>query len=133
MPFYQAMLDWNTTIDLSPNRFTSWACARWRASARRWIGLVAAAGFTGTRAEFQKSISTDPRFFYTRPEDMLAGYRDIAKRADAELPKFFAVLPRQTYGIRAMRPEEGNNAEHYTLRREPTAAVPATSRPTSTT
>jgi len=45
---------------------------------------------------------------------MLAGYRDIAKRADAELPRFFAVLPRQTYGIRAMRPEEGNNAEHYT-------------------
>jgi uncharacterized protein (DUF885 family) len=44
---------------------------------------------------------------------MLAGYRDIAKRADAELPKLFAQLPRQTYGIRAMLPEEGDNAEHY--------------------
>ena len=46
---------------------------------------------------------------------MLAGYRDIAKRADAELPKLFAQLPRQPYGIRAMRPEEGDNSEHYTL------------------
>ena len=46
---------------------------------------------------------------------MLAGYRDIAKRADAELPRLFAELPRLPYGIRAMRPEEGDNSEHYIL------------------
>jgi uncharacterized protein (DUF885 family) len=114
MPYYQAMLDWNTTTDLSPQQIHELGLREVARIGARMDGLVAAAGFTGTRAEFQKSISTDPRFFYTRPEDMLAGYRDIAKRADAELPKFFAVLPRQTYGIRAMRPEEGNNAEHYT-------------------
>jgi uncharacterized protein (DUF885 family) len=76
--------------------------------------IVVSTGFKGTRREFQKFISTDAQFFHTRPEDMLAGYRDIAKRADAELPRLFAELPRQPYGIRAMRPEEGNNAEHYT-------------------
>ena len=76
--------------------------------------IVAATGFKGTRAEFQKFITTDPQFFYTRAEDMLAGYRDIAKRADAALPAMFAELPRQTYGIRSMAPEQGNNAEHYT-------------------
>src|SRR5207249_5065710 len=31
---------------------------------------------------------------------LVTGYRDIAKRADAELPKLFAVLPRNTYGVR---------------------------------
>ena len=71
-------------------------------------------GFKGTRAEFHTFLVTDPRFFYTDPEAMLAGYRDIAKRADAELPKLFAQLPRQPYGVRAMLPEEGDNAEHYT-------------------
>jgi uncharacterized protein (DUF885 family) len=114
MPFYQALLDWNTTTDLSPRQIHELGLREVARIGAQMDGSVAAAGFTGTRAEFQKAISTDPRFFYTRPEDMLAGYRDIAKRADAELPKFFAVLPRQTYGIRAMRPEEGNNAEHYT-------------------
>ena len=74
---------------------------------------VAAAGFNGTRAEFQKFISTDPQFFYSRAEEMLAGYRDIAKRADAALPALFAELPRDLPGIRAMRPEEGDNAERY--------------------
>ena len=73
---------------------------------------VAAAGFKGTRAEFQSFLNKDPQFFYTRADDMLEGYRDIAKRADAVLPGFFAVLPRLPYGVRAMRPEEGDNAEH---------------------
>ena len=76
---------------------------------------VAASGFKGTRAEFQKSIRVDPRFLYTNAEDLLAGYRDIAKRADAQLPRLFAELPRLPYGIRAMPPEEGENAEHYSL------------------
>jgi len=114
MPFYQAMLDWNTTTDLNPQQIHELGQREVARIGEQMDLTVAAAGFTGTRAEFQKFISTDPRFFYTRAEDMLAGYRDIAKRADAELPKLFAELPRQTYGIRAMRPEEGNNAEHYT-------------------
>ena len=114
MPFYQTMLDWNTSTDLSAQQIHELGLREVARIGAQMDGSIAAAGFTGTRAEFQKFISTDPRFFYTRPEDMLAGYRDIAKRADAELPKFFAVLPRQPYGIRAMRPEEGNNAEHYT-------------------
>jgi uncharacterized protein (DUF885 family) len=75
--------------------------------------VAAGTGFKGTRTEFQKSINEDPKFYYTKAEDLLAGYRDIAKRADAELPRFFAELPRLPYGIRAMRPEEGDNAEHY--------------------
>jgi len=114
MPLYQAMLDWNTTTDLTPQQIHELGLREVARIGAQMDGTVAVAGFTGTRAEFQKFISSDPRFFYTRPEDMLAGYRDIAKRADAELPKLFAVLPRQPYGIRAMRPEEGNNAEHYT-------------------
>ena len=32
---------------------------------------------------------------------------------DPELPRLFAELPRLPYGVRAMAPEEGNNAPHY--------------------
>jgi len=114
MPYYQSMLDSNTTTDLTPRQIHDLGLREVARIATLMDRSVAGAGFTGTRAEFQKFISSDPRFFHTRAEDMLAGYRDIAKRADAELPRFFAVLPRQTYGIRAMRREEGDNAEHYT-------------------
>jgi len=114
LPFYQALLDWNTTTDLNPTQIHELGLREVARIGAQMDAIVTATGFNGTRAEFAKYVSTDPRFFYTKAEDMLAGYRDIAKRVDAELPKFFAVLPRLPYGIRAMRAEEGNNAEHYT-------------------
>lgn len=76
--------------------------------------VIASTGFKGSFAEFVQSIKSNPRFFHTSAEGMLMHYRDIAKRADAELPKLFAELPRLPYGIRAMEPYEGDNAEHYT-------------------
>ena len=112
--YYQWLLDWNTTTELTPKQIQNLGMREVSRIGAQMDAIVASTGFPGTRAEFQKFISTDPRFFYSRPEDMLAGYRDIAKRIDAELPKFFAVLPRLPYGVRAMRPEEGNNSEHYT-------------------
>lgn len=49
---------------------------------------------------FLEYLRTDSRFYYTDPEDLLRGYRDISKRIDAELPKLFKTLPRLSYGVR---------------------------------
>ena len=93
-PFYQALLDWNTTTALNPTQIHELGLREVARIGAQMDAIVPATGFKGSRAEFRKFISTDPQFFYTKAEDMLAGYRDIAKRADAELPKFFAELPR---------------------------------------
>ena len=69
--------------------------------------------FEGDFAAFVQYLNTDPRFFHTSPEALLAGYREIAKRLDAELPKLFAELPRAPYGIVAMPAHMGNRAEYY--------------------
>jgi hypothetical protein len=75
--------------------------------------VIASHGFKGTFAEFVQFLNSDPRFFFKTAEERLRAYRDIAKRADAELPKLFAELPRTPYGIRAMEAYEGDNADHY--------------------
>ena len=75
--------------------------------------VIASTKFKGTFAEFVDFIRTDPQFFFKTGEDRLRAYRDIAKRADAELPKLFAELPRTPYGVRPMQPYEGDNADHY--------------------
>jgi uncharacterized protein (DUF885 family) len=111
--YYEARLAFYTTTRMTPREVHDLGLAEVARIGREMDATVKAAGFAGTRAEFQKWLNTDPQFFYTRAEDMLAGYRDIAKRADAILPRYFAVLPRLPYGVRAMRPEEGDNAEHY--------------------
>ena len=75
--------------------------------------VIATTGFKGTFAEFNAFIYKDKRFFFGKPEERLRAYRDIAKRADAELPKLFAELPRMPYGIRAMEAYEGDNSDYY--------------------
>lgn len=57
-------------------------------------------GFKGSLMEFFKYLRTDKQFYYHKGTELLAGYRDISKRADPELIKLFGILPRQPYGIR---------------------------------
>lgn len=70
--------------------------------------------FDGDFAAFVQYLNTDPKFFHKSPEALLAGYRDIAKRIDAELPRLFVELPRAPYGVRSMPAHLGpDNAEYY--------------------
>ncbi len=69
-----------------------------------------AAGFSGDQAAFFRFLATDPRFFYGDAASLLTGYRDIAKRIDAELPRHFGTLPRLTYGVSAMPDYEARTA-----------------------
>ena len=65
-------------------------------------GLMAETGFKGDFKEFLNFLRTDPQFFYSSAEELLSGYRDIAKRIDPELSKQFGKLPRLTYGVKAV-------------------------------
>jgi uncharacterized protein (DUF885 family) len=51
---------------------------------------------------FTERLRTDRSLYYTDAEDLLDGYRVIAKRIDAELPRFFGRLPRLPYGVKEM-------------------------------
>jgi len=53
-------------------------------------------------AAFVNDLRDNPRFYYTDKEELLRGYRDIAKRIDAALPTLFGKLPRNSYGVREM-------------------------------
>jgi uncharacterized protein (DUF885 family) len=64
--------------------------------------VMRAAGFDRDLAAFFAFLRSDPRFFYSRPEELLAGYREIAKRADPEVIRLFGRLPRLPYGVIAM-------------------------------
>jgi uncharacterized protein (DUF885 family) len=73
------------------------------------------AGFAGSEAEFADQLAHDPKYYYTSADDLLAGYRDIAKRVDPQLTRLFVTLPRTPYGIRAIPAYQGaNTAEYYT-------------------
>ncbi len=98
--YYAYAIRNNTTTALSADsihRIGMTEVARIRAAMDSVVQRVQ---FKGTFPEFLVFLRTDPRFYYTKPEELLAGYRDISKRVDAELPKLFAELPRNSYGVK---------------------------------
>ena len=55
--------------------------------------------FKGSFADFFHFLRTDKQFYAETPEQLLMIARDMAKRADAQLPRFFKTLPRKPYGV----------------------------------
>ena len=61
--------------------------------------IIKAVDFDGTFAQFLEFLRTDAQFYVTTGDALLMHARDIAKRIDAELPKYFKTLPRRPYGV----------------------------------
>jgi len=61
--------------------------------------IIADLNFKGSFADFLKFLRTDDQFYAKTPKELLMYARDISKRIDAELPKFFKTLPRKPYGV----------------------------------
>ena len=61
--------------------------------------IIDALGFKGSFADFLQFLRTDEQFYAKTPRELLMLARDIAKRADAQLPRFFKTLPRKPYGV----------------------------------
>ena len=55
--------------------------------------------FKGSFVDFLEFLRTDKQFYPKTGKELLMFARDISKRIDAELPKFFKTLPRKPYGV----------------------------------
>jgi uncharacterized protein (DUF885 family) len=88
-----------TTTNLTPEQIHQIGLSEVKRIRGEMDALIATTGFKGSFEDFTRFLRTDPRFFYDKPEDLLTGYRDIAKRIDPELVKLFGRLPRLPYGV----------------------------------
>jgi uncharacterized protein (DUF885 family) len=90
----------HTTTNLTPDQIADIGVkevARIHGDMEQVIQQV---GFKGSFKEFQASLRSDPRFYAQSREELLMHAALIAKRIDDELPKWFGLLPRLTYGVR---------------------------------
>ncbi|HVZ46044.1 MAG TPA: DUF885 domain-containing protein [Ramlibacter sp.] len=110
---YEMQVRHNTTTSLKPADIHALGLRELARIRAEMEDVMRRTGFTGDFAAFVHYIETDPKFFHTSPEALVAGYRDIAKRIDAQLPTLFAELPRMPYGVRAMPAFMGPNAAEY--------------------
>ena len=98
--WYQHRIHTMTTTKLTPREIHAIGLREVKRIRAEMEGIKKKTGFKGSLGDFFKFLRTDERFYYKRGAALLAGYRDISKRADPELIKLFGTLPRQPYGIR---------------------------------
>lgn len=100
--YYRARVAYFTTLDIGPDAVHELGLrevARIRAAME---AIVEEVGFSGSFAEFQGFLRTDPQFYVTSAEQLLKENAWVAKRIDGRMPEFFATLPRLPYGVRPM-------------------------------
>lgn len=111
--YYELAVRSSTTTGLSAREIHDIGKREVARIRKEMDGIMKQVGFKGSFPAFLQFLRTDPRFYYTKGEEILPGYRDIAKQVEPELPKLFAELPRTPYGIREIPAYQGETAEHY--------------------
>ncbi len=99
---YVYLVRLQTTTNLSPERIHELGLREVARIGAEMDKVQASVGFKGTRVEFLDFVATDPRFApYRTEQEVLDGYRAIANRVLAAVPRFFSHGPRAKFEIRA--------------------------------
>ena len=96
---YAFHVRWQTTTPLTPQEIHEIGLAEVKRIRGEMDKVIQSTGFQGNFHAFTEFLRTDPRFYYTQPDDLVDGYRIIAKKIDPELAHEFGKLPRLPYGV----------------------------------
>jgi uncharacterized protein (DUF885 family) len=96
---YAFHVHWQTTTDLTPQQIHEIGLSEVKRIRAEMDKVNESVNFKGSFHEFTEFLRNDPRFYYDKPDDLVNGYRIIAKRIDPELAHEFGKLPRLPYGV----------------------------------
>ena len=88
-----------TTTKLSPDEVHAIGLREVARIRSEMEAMRAKIGFKGSLKELLHFLWTDPGFYFESGAELLAAYRDLAKRIDPLLVKVFRKLPRTPYGV----------------------------------
>ena len=101
--FYQNRINYYTTSTLySADEIHQIGLKEVARIKEEMIKIIEDLNFKGSFKEFFKFLRTDDQFYAKTSKELLMYARDISKRADEQLPRFFKTLPRKPYGVAAV-------------------------------
>lgn len=98
--WYAFLVRSSTTTDLKPADIHKLGLSEVERLQKEMEKIKDQVKYKGDVHDFHEFLKTSPQFFFEKSKDLLAAYREIAKRIDPELPRLFGRLPRLPYGIR---------------------------------
>ncbi len=105
----------STTLPLSPDEIHAIGLKEVARILGEMEGVRKQVGFAGDLKAFFKHLQDDPKYYFTKPEDLLAGYRDLQKKINGLTPKLFDIQPKADYEVReveAFRAESAAGASY---------------------
>jgi uncharacterized protein (DUF885 family) len=96
---YAFHVGWQTTTNLTPQQIHEIGLSEVKRIRAEMDKVIASTNFQGSFHEFTEFLRNDPRFYFEKPDDLVNGYRIIAKKIDPELAHLFGKLPRLPYGV----------------------------------
>jgi len=96
---YAFHIRWQTTLNLTPQQIHEIGLSEVKRIRAEMDKVIASTKFQGSFHEFTEFLRNDARFYYDKPDDLVNGYRIIAKRIDPGLAHLFGKLPRLPYGV----------------------------------
>lgn len=112
--FYQNRAEHYTTTTLSAKQIHEIGLAEVKRIRAEMAEIIEQVEFEGSFAEFLTFLRTDPQFYPKTANELIKEASYIAKKMDAQLPKFFKFLPRTPYGV---EPVPAHIAPKYTTGR----------------
>ena len=98
--FYQNRIDYYTTSKMyTADKIHEIGLTEVARIKKEMTKIIKELNFKGSFEEFFRFLRTDDQFYAKTPKELLMYARDISKRADAKLPRFFKTLPRKPYGV----------------------------------
>jgi uncharacterized protein (DUF885 family) len=96
---YAFHVRWQTTTQLTPQQIHEIGLSEVKRIRAEMDKVIASVNFRGSFHEFTEFLRNDPKFYYDNADDLVNGYRVIAKKIDPELAHEFGKLPRLPYGV----------------------------------
>lgn len=97
--YYQSRIDFYTTQQMTPEGIHALGLSEVARIRAQMESIIDEVGFKGTFDDFIAYLRTSPEFYATTPEMLLKHARNIAKKLDEQLPRYFITLPRKPYGV----------------------------------
>ena len=97
--YYQSRIDFYTTLEMTPESIHKKGLEEVVRIKKQMEAIIQEVKFKGSFSEFLRYLRTNPKFYAKTPDELLAHARNIAKKLDEQLPRYFKTLPRKPYGV----------------------------------
>lgn len=97
--YYQSRIDFYTTLKMTPQSIHEKGLEEVARINAKMLEIVKEVEFKGSLIEFIAFLRTDSQFYAKTSEQLLAHARNISKKLDEQLPRYFKTLPRKPYGV----------------------------------